>query len=78
MAVAGNFYRMAFGVLNIHMNSKFGLMILSTLATMYQLGLIFQAGLSILVEQITAAVGICPCTSNLAYLAGRSAAKSPG
>ncbi len=53
-------------------------MILSSAATMPQLGLVVHAATVIGVEKTFAAVRICACDSNWASLSGRSAAKSLG
>jgi len=59
-----------------YIRSRSGLMIRSDLATMYQLGLSFQAGLLIGVLNTFAAVKPCERASNVASSPRRSAAKS--
>src|SRR6202022_2701550 len=60
------------------MRSRAGLMVLSAVATRYQLGFSFQAGLVMGVVNTLTAVSICECAMNSACSRGRSAAKSAG
>jgi hypothetical protein len=53
-------------------------MVLSAVATRYQLGFSFQAGLVMGVVNTLTAVSICECAMNSACSRGRSAAKSAG
>src|SRR5260370_39918889 len=60
------------------MRSSSGLMVLSAVATMDQLGFSFQAGLVMGVVNTLTAVSICECAMNSACSRGKSAAKSVG
>src|SRR5208282_5797785 len=53
-----------------------GLMDRSALATMYQVGLVFQAGLVTLWVNESVEIGTCEMAMNAAFSAGMSAAKS--
>src|SRR5271170_5075651 len=58
------------------MRSWFGLIDRSSVATMYQVGLFFQAGFVTLWVNASVEIGTCDIAMNAAFSAGMSAAKS--